>query len=175
MDTRLFKACNGLPASKGGLNATQFRSQLIKEFPRKEKRIDSLQTRKELEEFCREDRNIQARIKRQHRSPKPSKPSKSPKSPKTPKDYSKSGSKLSVREKKMCRCIAHVSAGNPVKCYTGSDPEWKKGPDSPSCRNPYAICRSRIRGVGKIRCYDDYDFRKMPENEVRAVKKLHGK
>lgn len=169
MDSKLLKACAGASASRGGLNLSEFRSSLIREFPRKEKRVKAIKTRKELEEYCRKDRNIRARMKRQSFSPK------APKASKASKDYFKAGSTLTSKEKKMCRCIAHVSAKNPDKCYSGSDPEWKRGRDSPNCKNPYAICRSRIKGGGKIHCYDEYDFRKMPDDEVRAVKKLHGK
>lgn len=190
MNSELIKACKGYSASKGGLNLTQFRYQLIEEFPKKKNKIESMNTRKELEYFCQNDRNIQARIKRYYNRPKTSNYSKSPRSPKSPKspnnsknsktsktskNYFKSGSKLTSQEKKMCRCIAHVSAKNPNKCYRGSNPEWKKGPDSPNCRNPYSICRSRISGVKQIHCYDEYNFNNMPDNEVRAIKRLHGK
>jgi len=177
MDPKLIRAINGASASRGGLNLKEFRSRLVKEFPRKEKRINSIKTRKELEEYCQKDRNIQARIKRNapKSASKTSKAPKTPKKSKPSKDYFKAGSKLTDSQKKMCRCIAHVSAKNPDRCYKGPNPEWKVGPASLGCRNPYSICRASLGGGGSIRCYDEYDFRKMPKDEVRAVKKLHGK
>lgn len=176
MDTELIRAINGASASRGGLNLKAFKSSLAKEFPRKEKRINNIKTRKELEEYCQKDRIIRARIKRN--APKASKAPRAPKGSKKSKpskDYFKAGSKLTASQKKMCRCIAHVSAKNPDRCYRGPNPEWKAGPASPGCRNPYSICRASLGGGGSIRCYDEYDFRKMPKDEVRAVKKLHSK
>lgn len=181
MDIELIRAIKGYSASGGGLNLSEFRTRLGKEFPRKKKKINNIKTRKELEAYCEKDRNIQARIKRSGKKssskpkPKTSKPLKSSKNPKPTKDYFKEGSKLTASQKKMCRCIAHVSAKNPDKCYEGQNPGWKKGPNSLGCRNPYSICRAAVGGGGSIRCYEEYDFRKMPKDEVSALKKLHGK
>jgi len=168
MDPRLIRAINAKSASRGGLNFEAFVDDLSEEFPRKARKIASFDTRKELEEYCQQDRIIQSRIRKSHSH------SYAPKKPKS-KDYFKSGSTLSVEEQKMCRCIAHVSAQNPGKCYRGKNPEWKKGKDSAGCRNPYGICRARLQGGGSIECYKEYDFRKMPQKEVDAIKKLHGK
>ena len=173
MQRELLRACEGASLSKGGLNFAEFKARLIQEFPRKEKRITTFKTRKELQEYCLQDRNIRAKVNRTKKSLEKTKQSYSPKSPE--KDYFKSGSKLTPQQRKLCRCIAHVSAKNPGKCYEGRSPEWKLGKNSENCKNPYAICRSRIGGGGKIRCYDEYDFRKMPKEEVKAVKRLHSK
>lgn len=60
-----------------------------------------------------------------------------------------------------------------MSCYQGKNPEWKLGPKSDKCVNPYSICAASVGTTS--RCYDHYDFRKMPQNEARAIKRLHGK
>ncbi len=94
--------------------------------------------------------------------------------PKTPKkSYFKDSTHLSKKQQSYCRCVAHVAAKNPASCYGGSSPEWKKGAKSRGCTNPYQICAGSV-GTS-ARCYDQYDFRKIRANEVRALRRLHGK
>jgi len=94
-------------------------------------------------------------------------------SPSYPEGYFKKGTSLTDKQKRYCRCIAHVASNYPMKCYSGSDPEWKKGPKSKKCGNPYSICASSVGTTTS--CYDHYDFRRMPKKEVKALKALHGK
>jgi len=276
MDETLFRATQGKTASRGGLNIKQFREDLVKCYPKKEKKICGCKTRKDLEAYCKRDRNINAAIKRAsksygpgdarkssprgagrrsarrvvrragrrsarqqddtsyalgmarkagrrsgrrvnrrndntsyafgtarrtgrragRRSQSPDSPidkddsdcgcsmspdsptekedcgcSASPKSPR--KDYFKANSPLTDRQRAYCRCIAHVAAKNPTSCYQGKSPEWKLGPKSKTCVNPYSVCAASVGTTS--RCYNYYDFRKVPQNEVSAIKRLHGK
>ncbi len=93
--------------------------------------------------------------------------------PKTPKDYFKPNTNLSGKKQRFCRCVAHMAEKNPASCYGGANPEWKKGAKSRGCMNPYAICAKSVGTTS--RCYDQYDFRKIPASEVKALRRLHGK
>ena len=94
--------------------------------------------------------------------------------PKTPKkSYFKDSTNLSKKQQSYCRCVAHVAAKNPASCYGGSSPEWKKGAKSRGCTNPYQICAGSVGTSAS--CYDQYDFRRIRTNEVRALRRLHGK
>jgi len=68
MDKKLFRATQGKSASRGGLNVKQFRENLVKNYPRKEKKIRACRTRGDLEAYCKRDRNINAAIKRSSKS-----------------------------------------------------------------------------------------------------------
>lgn len=64
MEDSLLKACQGRSASRGGLNVKEFREALVERFPKKEKKLRTLKTRRDLQEFCKNDRNIYAAVKR---------------------------------------------------------------------------------------------------------------
>lgn len=95
-----------------------------------------------------------------------------PESPRR-KDYFKPNVPLSERQQAYCRCVAHVAAKNPMSCYRGKSPEWKKGRDSENCVNPYSVCAASVGTTSK--CYNYYNFRKIPTQEKQALKRLHGK
>ena len=106
---------------------------------------------------------------------------KSRKSSQTDKkpNYFRSSSKLNPFQKKYCRCIAHVTATMSDKCLR--EKTWKKPYEEikksgiKDCRNPFAICTKSTNRRGKFSCFENFDFKKMPREEVRKQALLEGK
>ncbi len=136
MDQRLVKACEGKSESQGGLNLEEARQHLIRLFPQYEAKLRSIK-RSDLKGFCQSVPKIRDRIKYEKER------------------YFVPGAPLSDKEKKWCRCVAHVSA-------------------NPSSYNPYAVCAKSV-GTTASSCSPWYDYSSMPRQEVEALAKLKGK
>lgn len=159
MNEKFIRACDGKSASRGGLNLPVFRRETIKRYP-KQKLLGM--RRKELEQWCKRKHDINREIKEEEEM------------------YFLSGSKISDKHKKYCRCVAHVAATNTDECYESG--EWKKpfrkGRRSRSrsrgCVNPYPVCRSRIGATGKRDCLKYMDLDSIPTKEIEALAKMKG-
>jgi hypothetical protein len=66
--------------------------------------------------------------------------------------YFKRGTPLAVQQQKYCRCVAHVQARG-------------------TARVPYAAC-AKTTGTS-ARCFEYYDFKKIPETELKGLAALH--
>jgi CRISPR/Cas system CSM-associated protein Csm4 (group 5 of RAMP superfamily) len=137
MDESLAKACKGYSNSRGGLNLSEFREALSKKYPRDKKKISNM-SRKELNEWCKSSKKIQKEVK------------------KVDDKYFKTGSPLTEKQKKWCRCIAHTAKQSPKY-------------------NPYALCGKTVGKEGNFKCVPYYDFENIPAEEVEALAKLKGK
>ena len=152
----LLKACMGKSVSGGGLNVSNFREEMADMFPEKREQIVHM-TRKQLTNLCKRDKEIQGEIKEAKAR------------------YFLPGTPLNERQQAYCACLNHVSAKNPASCYVGPKPEWKKGPRSQQCLNPFSVCSKSTKRKGRFHCLKYYDFDNMPQDEVKAISALHGK
>jgi len=75
--------------------------------------------------------------------------------------YIRANSGLNDRERAYCRCLLHVAART---LYGRGD----------RTNNPYAICTSSV-GTQAQRCSEHYVFDEIPEDELRAWARMHGK
>jgi len=156
MNSKLAYACVGKSKSQGGLNLPEFREALSKKYPQEANKIRSIKTRKSLQRYCR------------YESPKIKKDVRITKE----KYFTKraiSERKISNKQQKYCRCIAHVAGKNKEWCYEHN--AWKKG--SGKCYNPYAVCSSRVGRDSKY-CARYYDLDNMPVKEVKALANMKG-
>jgi len=156
MDKVLLNACMGKSSAGGGLNIADFREEMAEMFPEKADKIMNM-NRKQLQGLCKRDVEIREEIKEAKAR------------------YFLPGSPLNERQIAYCRCLAHVSAKNPAECYTGADPEWKKGPKSKRCYNMYSVCTKSTKRKGRFRCTPYYDLDDMPADEVKSIAMLEGK
>ena len=86
--------------------------------------------------------------------------------------YFVKGTPLNKRQMDYCRCLAHVSAKNPVWCYKHQ--AWKTVRRGSPCYNPYAVCTKSTRRKGRFHCTKYYDLENMPSGEVRALALMKG-
>jgi hypothetical protein len=130
-------------------------------------------TKQELIDFILENKS---KTKRKLSSSYKSKRSKKKSSPeKSKEDYFIKDTPLNSKQRKYCKCIAHVSAKNDSKCY-GKYEEWKKGPKSKDCLNPYVICtKSTNRSGSRFECVPYYNLEAIPKLEIASLAGLHGK
>lgn len=156
MDQVLLNACMGKSLSVGGLNLPDFREEMAEMFPEKVDEIVGM-NRKQLTSLCKRDKEIRGEIKEAKAR------------------YFLPGSPLNEKQQAYCRCLAHVAAKNPSECYEGKQPEWKEGPKSDQCVNPYSVCTKSTHRQGRFHCLKYYDLDDMPQKEVEAVSALHGK
>lgn len=151
MDLKLLNACRGKSESAGGLNLPEMKHQLIQLFPEQRGEI-SKRTRKSLYRYCKmhfAEEMEEAEEK-----------------------YFVRGTPLNERQQDYCRCLAHVAAKNPKKCYTSG--LWKKRRKGSGCYNPYGVCTKSTRRKGRFHCARYYDFENMPEDEVEALAAMKG-
>lgn len=81
--------------------------------------------------------------------------------------YFKTGTDLREDEKKWCRCVLHVASQQTDQCLENPTANAFKIFNGRQCYNPYSVCASRIKTTSR-RCGDQYDFTKIPDNELRA-------
>lgn len=151
MNSKLENACFGKTASKGGLNLSDMRMELIALFPKDSKKIKGY-NRKALEGFCRRKLKLsKANIE---------------------SSYFIEGTPLNDSQMSYCKCLAHVAAKNPEWCYRHG--AWKTVRPGTPCYNPYAVCTKSTRRRGSFPCTKYYDFENMPEDEVRSLAMMKG-
>ena len=80
------------------------------------------------------------------------------------RDYFKNDTDISEKQRKYCRCVAHVKSKQSDECIESS---FDKSVDK--CYNPYAVCTSRV-GRDDTHCDKYYDYDKLPLNEIKKLK-----
>jgi hypothetical protein len=177
------KALAGVTLSRGGLNKEGLRNAILRRYPKQRAEIKTLKTRQDLVDWytSRGKKKSGSSPKTKRSTPKTKRASPKTKrvSPKSPKVKSRAyiirGSPLTEKQKKYCRCLAHVSAQNKAVCYRSG--EWKKGPKSKKgCLNPYSICTKLTKRSGpRFECVPYYNLDAIPAAEIKGMAGLHGK
>lgn len=157
---RFEKAIIGMTKANGGMNKEELRKTLVKKFSSSKEEIKSLKTRKDLVDWYKQKTNDGNTKNKKNKK----------------KSYFIEDNPLTTKEKKYCRCLAHVSAQNDSKCYN-KDEEWKKGKNSSKgCVNPYGICTKSVGRKGKrVECLKYYNLDNIPKAEVSGIAGIHGK
>lgn len=150
----LYLACSGATKKDGGMNLSEFKKKLKQVFPTNAKHIGSINTRKELEIYCRRSGKINGAIKDAGMR------------------YFKEGVPLDEHQKKYCRCIAKVASQNKREC--NKEGKWKSGKRDKGCVNMFAICTKSTKRTGRVTCAPYYDVDTMPFNELRALADMKG-
>jgi len=81
------------------------------------------------------------------------------------RDYFLENVNISEKQKKYCRCIAHVKSKQSDECIKSS---FDRNINE-KCYNPYAVCTSKIGRDSKY-CDRFYDYDKLPLNEIKKLK-----
>lgn len=167
---RLRKACMGRANAAGGLDVIEFKRELAKWFSADETNTIMKSRRGDLQPYCTALLEHQVKIeKEQSQSPSYSggvyNTLTSSYTPATIYDsssginYSDKSNPIaySDKNKRWCRCVAHVSAKRNVN-------------------NPYAVCTHSVGRDGRVSCEDYYrNEYHLPADELDALATLKGK
>jgi len=86
-------------------------------------------------------------------------------------NYFKKSSDLSEDKKKWCRCVLHVAAKQTDQCLENVNRTAGQVFHGNVCYNPYKVCSATIKTSCR-QCGINYEFRNIPDNELRAYGKL---
>jgi len=152
-DEILLNACMGKSKSAGGLNLPEFRRKLLSLYPGYASEIQS-KSRKSLMLYCNKTPEIKKDVIT------------------TKEKYFVKGTPLNKKQKKYCRCIAHISGKNEEWCNKHG--AWKRGYKK-GCTNMYSICTKSVGRTGRFKCAPYYNLEGMPAKEVKALADTKGK
>lgn len=82
----------------------------------------------------------------------------------TKDDIIKKDSQLTQQQKKYCECVVKVASKQSPSCNINKN--WY----TKNCYNPYAVCAKSVKTTS--RCGNDYDFKHMDDNYIRAYANL---
>ncbi len=80
--------------------------------------------------------------------------------------YFSTQSPLDEKQQKYCRCLMHVAAQQPAWCLR--EKAWRQTRSGVGCYNPYAVCTASVKRQGTVECSGNFDFARVPDNELVA-------